>query len=433
MLPLERCRFAIGGRVALFWCVSGAELAFFSVRPRLLWAVWQAITKGQDMNSAAENAIELEQGWWATADDTDYQQVTLYRVEGGKEMLLDRVTVTRESVPTVEDFQIEVKANYGGGVYVAVARGAGGEFKKRLQFAVAGIPKREAEQAAPQPQGGELNEVIRLLMSQQQASETRMLAALEKLGAKPAESDPFAMVERVAGILSKVGGAPIPQKSMIEQMNELKAVSEFMESMKGGGGEQDGWMGLIGQLPSLIEMAKQGQSAVQPGQPVAAVMAPAQAAPVMSGAAMEQLKTLVGALLPYAEAKAEPATIAATLIERAPDAAALQAFAARPDAVELLLMLEPKAKPYAAWFRSLANELSGYECNDGNGNGIAGRAAADQAGQSGTRRGRSPADAGHHARAGAGRPVKHGRSAARADLGRRPTPESVPAGSRADS
>lgn len=378
-------------------------------------------------------AIEIAP-WWAENDGNEHQEVMLYRIEGTTESLLGRMTVTQETTPTIEDFQIEVKREFGGGVYIAAIRGVAGQYRRRVRFAVAGFPKREAEQAAqPQPQGGELGEVIRLLMSQQQASEARMLAALEKLGAKPAEADPFSMVERVAGILSKVGGAPIPQKSMIEQMNELKAVSDFMESMKGGSGEQDGWMGLIGQLPSLIEMAKQGQSVPQPGQPMTAVAAQVPAAPVMSGAAMEQLKTLVGALLPYAEAKAEPATIAATLIERAPDAAALQAFAARPDAVELLLMLEPRAKPYAGWFRSLANELSGYECDDGNGNGIAGRPTADQASQPSARRSRNPADAGNHARAGVRRPVKHGRSAAGANAGRRPTPESVSAGSRKDT
>ena len=190
-----------------------------------------------------ENGNGLVDGWWAASSDADHEQtVTLRRRENGSEPLLDRFTVSPETMPSFEDFEFSVKERFGGGLYVAVIAGQRGQFGKKIPFAIAGLPKREATPDEGRSQGNGLEGLAAILMKNQEASESRMMAVMERLADKPAAPDAFDMFDKVAGILGRTGATPVPQKSLVEQMQELRQGAELMGlTGKPEGDEGSGW------------------------------------------------------------------------------------------------------------------------------------------------------------------------------------------------
>lgn len=154
-------------------------------------------------------------GWWASRAEAEFAQITLYRVNGANEELLDRITVTPETVPTFEDFQMMVKGEHGGGIYMAVQRGPAGQFVMRERFAIAGFPKKPAVPVEERPQGqSELAGVLASMQQQNAAMQQTMLQAVEKIAtavtakpegntAPPHENNTVAYINAVAAGIGK--------------------------------------------------------------------------------------------------------------------------------------------------------------------------------------------------------------------------------------
>lgn len=320
-----------------------------------------------------------ESEWWASQSGEASQVVALYRVKDGRELLLDSFDVSPETVPDFVDFQLQVKERYGGGLYVAVVRGERGQFGKRMPFGLYGLPKDEQATAAPAaaPESG-MDKLAALLLQQQQASEQRLMAVLEKLADKPEpapapQQDPFELMDKMASILNKNGAAPTPQKSLAEQLGELQAVQEFFEKMGGGGGGGDGWAALQTLGAGLTELLKENavtervkvaarvkqQRDAKAALPAAEAAAPAApAAPVAAGNPAPAAG-LLGVLQQLVDAAAQgiaPAQIAPQLIEAAPSVPVLRQLLESEDAIARLESLNPAVGQHFDWFADLANE-----------------------------------------------------------------------------
>lgn len=336
------------------------------------------------------NTDVLEQGqelsesvWWASVDNsTKDQTIFLYRKEAGQQSLLDRLSIAPETMPMFEDFQIAVKEMHGGGIYEAVIRTPKGGYAKRFPFCVAGLPKRiteEVPQAAPSENGQE--KLLALLIQQGQQQQSMFLAGLEKIGqaiaAKPEkpEIDPFELMERAANILSKNGATPIPQKSLLEQITELKSAADLigLGSLGGGDGGGDSWGSLAAAIVPFTEMMKENtinerlklemqqqqlkkQQAQQPKQ----VAAPVATVNDSRTQFLAHLRGILAQVMPYAEQGADPEAVGVALVnilKSDADKATLYDFLNREDALSDMARLEPKVNDYWEWFSQLANAV----------------------------------------------------------------------------
>lgn len=333
------------------------------------------------------NTDVLEQGqelsesvWWASVDNsTQDQTVFLYRKEAGQNSLLDRISIDPDTMPTFEDFQIAIKELHGGGIFEAVMRTPKGALARRIPFSLAGLPKKVAEpvQAAPSENGQE--KLLALLIQQGQQQQAMFLAGLEKIGqaiaAKPEkpEVDPFELMERAANILSKNGATPTPQKSLLEQITELKSAADLigLGSLGGGDGGGDSWGSLAAAIVPFTEMMKENtinerlrlemqqqqlkkQQAQQPKQALAAPVAPVNDKRTQF---LANLKGILAQVMPYAEQGADPEAVATALLNIAPDKAILYDFLNRDDALNDMARLEPKVEDFWDWFSGLANAV----------------------------------------------------------------------------
>ena len=305
-----------------------------------------------------ENENGMVAGWWAASTDADHEQVTLYRKEGNAESLLDRFTVTRDTMPTLEDFQLEVKKNFGGGEYIAVMRGNQGQFARRIRFAVAGLPKREAEATTEKGQATGLAEIAALLSRQQEASEARMVAVLEKLTAKP-DGDPL---EKALGIIAQVQKINAPTRSSLDGLKEF---AEFRALMRDLAGEEaapksDGFADLLkAALPVLGEVAKSGADVAKVKAAVA--LKKAQAArpapppgPTLPPEVLAQLRQLLE-LAPVMPPE-ELAAMVAEQLDNEQAQAVVDAIDGH-DWLQELITHEPAAKLHAAWLQAFAARL----------------------------------------------------------------------------
>ena len=305
--------------------------------------------------------LEPVAGWWAASSDADHEQVTLYRREGSAESLLDRFTVTRETLPTLEDFQLEVKRNFGGGEYVAVTRGSRGQFASRIKFAVAGLPKREKEPEEKAASSG-FGELAALLLKQQEASEARTLAILEKMTAQPA-GDPM---DRALDMMVKIQKLQAPTRGTLEGIKEYAEFRAIMRDLAGDevAPKSEGFADLLKvALPILGEVAKNGTE-LEKVRAVAALKReqlarnnPTPAAPPrpkLSPEMAEQLSQLLSM------AGVMPADELAVMVADQLDAEQAQAVV---DAIEGgdwladLIEYEPRAKIHAEWLEIFGAKL----------------------------------------------------------------------------
>lgn len=305
-----------------------------------------------------ENENGLVAGWWAASTDAEHEQVTLYRKEGNAESLLDRFTVTRDTMPTLEDFQLEVKKNFGGGEYIAVMRGNQGQFARRIRFAVAGLPKREAEATTEKGQAPGLAEIAALLSRQQEASEARMVAVLEKLTGTPA-GDPM---DRALDLMVKMQKLQAPARSSLEGLKEF---AEFRAIMRDLAGEEaapksEGFADLLkAALPVLGEVAKSGADVAKVKAAVA--LKKAQAArpapptgPTLPPEVLAQLRQLLE-LAPVMPPE-ELAAMVAEQLDNEQAQAVVDAIDGH-DWLQELITHEPAAKMHAAWLQAFAEKL----------------------------------------------------------------------------
>lgn len=325
-----------------------------------------------------------ESVWWASVDSsTQDQTVFLYRKEAGQHSLLDRISIDPDTMPTFEDFQIAIKELHGGGIFEAVMRTPKGALARRIPFSLAGLPKKQAEpvQAAPNENGQE--KLLALLIQQGQQQQAMFLAGLEKIGqaiaAKPEkpEVDPFELMERAANILSKNGATPTPQKSLLEQITELKSAADLigLGSLGGGDGGGDSWGSLAAAIVPFTEMMKENtinerlrlemqqqqlkSKPVPKPKPQAAVPI---AAPVNDNRTqfLANLRGILAQVMPYAEQGADPEAVGVALVnilKSDADKATLYDFLNREDALSDMARLEPKVNDYWDWFSGLANAV----------------------------------------------------------------------------
>lgn len=294
-------------------------------------------------------------GWWAASTDADHEQVTLYRKEGNTECLLDRFTVTPDQYPTLEDFQLEVKKSFGGGVYVAAIRGERGQFAMRQTFAIAGTAKREASEEK-QTAGG-LSDLAAVLLKSQEASEARLLAVLEKLSEKPEAPDAFALMEKAAAILHRNGAAPTPAKSLVEQLQEMRTAAGLMgltdrtdEGESGGNWAKD----LIGAFGPVLMNGMSGQGQLDHEDQAEPTAASEQEQ------ALNKLKILLASMVQLAEFEVIPAKAVAGIEKKAgPHWQMLKQIIQRDDAVTLAGQMVPAVEKHREWFEAFRAAVIG--------------------------------------------------------------------------
>ena len=315
--------------------------------------------------------------WWASVDSHTDQTIFLYRKEAGQLALLDKLSVDEETMPTLEDFKYSVKELHGGGIYEAAIRTPKGQLAKRVNFSLSGLPKKltEAVQAAPSENSQE--KLLALLIQQGQQQQSMFLAGLEKIGqaiaAKPEKPDidPFELMERAANILSKNGATPTPPKSLIEQASELIQLKELFGGLSSDG-NGDGWGSITAALAPLAEMMKENTinerlklelaNKAQQQKALAQKAKAAQAAPVPTNsntAFLNDLKSVLVQVLPYAEQGADPQAVAMALVNAVPNdkLSELYTFLQNENSLADMANLEPKIEQYWDWFTQLANAL----------------------------------------------------------------------------
>lgn len=335
-------------------------------------------TKTNVLNSEEiEHEILSESVWWASVDNnTQDQTVFLSRKDAGLWCLLDRISVDQETTPTLEDFKFSIKELHGGGIYEATIRTPKGQLVKRIPFSLAGLPKRQEEQ--PKIAESSTDKLIALMMDSNRQANERLEKILEKVAAKPEkpEIDPFELMERAANILSKNGATPTPQKSLVEQITELKTAADLigLGSLGGGGdGGGDSWGSLAAAIVPFTEMMKentinerlklemqQQQLKKQQAQPKQALAAPV--AHVNDGRTqfLANLKGILAQVMPYVEQGADPEAVGVALVnilKSDADKATLYDFLNREDALSDMARLEPKVNEYWDWFSQLANAV----------------------------------------------------------------------------
>lgn len=319
--------------------------------------------------------------WWASGKNAGsaYQVVFLSRMEGGKEALLGRYDISPETAPSFEDFQLAVKEEHGGGIYIAALRTPQGTFIDRMQFGLSGLPKRHQEQAAAPaaPAESGMDKIMAMMLENQRRSDERLTLILERIGEqiqqKPEpQPDPFLMFERAASFLSAKGATPPPPKTLLEQMLEVKQVGEMM-GLTGGRADtaSDGWGALTALAGPLMEVVKEGtvndrlklQLALDrqkaAGQPAPAI---AQAATTAAGDFQALLAGFAPVLpqLVQAAAGGHPAAqVAAHLLGIVPaaDVPTLRTFLDRDTALAEMMNLAPDIANHFEWFELLANTL----------------------------------------------------------------------------
>jgi hypothetical protein len=320
--------------------------------------------------------------WFANDELVEHETLFLYRKEAGQNSLLDKFTIDLGMMPTFEDFQFAVKELHGGGIYEATARSVSGAYTKRLNFSLAGFPKRPKEEqqqtlAPVQPDNG-LKEILLMMAEANRQANERHEKLLEKMAEKPPvpEADPFLMVERVAKLLGTTGATPPVPKSTLETLLEAKQIQELL-----GGSEMtagtDGWGAVTAALGPLSEVLKENtinerlklQIALKQSQNKAP--APVQAAQVTApqtvqtiaapkfAALIAKFKPVLAGLIPYVEQGQPPSLIASALLSSVPDTdkPELLEFLSRDDALNDMARLEPKVANHWDWFTELANEL----------------------------------------------------------------------------
>lgn len=336
-----------------------------------------------DIDAVATATKEKIIPWFASDELCEHETFFLYRKEAGQQCLLDKFTIDLGTMPTFEDFQMAVKELHGGGIYEATARTPSGAYAKRLQFSLAGFPKRPKEEqqqtlAPVQPDNG-LKEILLMMAEANRQANERQEKILEKMAEKPPvpEADPFLMVERVAKLLGTTGATPPVPKSTLETLLEAKQIQELL-----GGSEMtagtDGWGAVTAALGPLSEVLKENtinerlklqialkqsqNKAPAPVQPAAQVTAPQQvqtiAAPKFA-ALIAKFKPVLAGLIPYVEQGQPPSVIASALLASVPDTdkPELLEFLSRDDALNDMARLEPKVANHWDWFTELANEL----------------------------------------------------------------------------
>lgn len=320
-----------------------------------------------------ENRNGTVDGWWAASSEAEHEQtVTLRRRENGSEPLLDRFTVAPETMPTFEDFEFSVKERFGGGLFVAVISGKSGQFGKRIPFAIAGLPKREAGQE-DKNSGGGLEGLAAILMKNQEASEARVMAVLEKMSEKPATPDAFTMFKEAASILRDNGTTPPQQKTLLEQIREAREAAELMGlSGKPEGDEGGNWANnliatfgpaLMGGLSAPADAGDEGDDT-----------APAEDAQAQ---ALGKLKLLLTSMVQLAEFEVIPAKAVAGIEKKAGAYwPMLQQIIQRPDAVALAEQMVPAVASHRAWFEAFRAAVIGGPVSEGGEGGSTGKKPA---------------------------------------------------------
>lgn len=321
--------------------------------------------------------------WFANDELVEHETLFLYRKEAGQNSLLDKFTIDLGMMPTFEDFQFAVKELHGGGIYEATARSVSGAYTKRLNFSLAGFPKRPKEEqqqtlAPVQPDNG-LKEILLMMAEANRQANERHEKLLEKMAEKPPvpEADPFLMVERVAKLLGTTGATPPVPKSTLETLLEAKQIQELL-----GGSEMtagtDGWGAVTAALGPLSEVLKENTinerlklqlehqklknqvaAPVPPAVPANAPQVVQTIAAPKFAALIAKFKPVLAGLIPYVEQGQPPSVIASALLASVPDTdkPELLEFLSRDDALNDMARLEPKVANHWDWFTELANEL----------------------------------------------------------------------------
>ncbi|MDF2446976.1 MAG: hypothetical protein K0S46_2212 [Moraxellaceae bacterium] len=313
-----------------------------------------------DGNQNGGSGNEHLNSWWGFLGEEEQVTVALRRVEKGSEPFLERFTISPKTVPTVEDMEEAVKERHGGGIYMVVFPGEGGRFAGRVKLEIAGLPKKqESEEARPQ---GQLSELA-MLMQRSDERFAQVMGEIRELRQAPAVApvDPLEQVERVANILNRTGGAPQPQKGLLEQITELKQVTDLL-GLGNGGGDNAGmnWLDLAEKFgPMVLSLAGQGGGTVAEANGQQALPAPAAN---QQAAVIQKLRLLLLSMVELADLEVEPRRALQKVQQRAGDYwPMLQEVIGREDAIESAEQLVPEVAEHREWFAAVRAAVLGQD------------------------------------------------------------------------
>ena len=214
------------------------------------------------------------------------------------------------------------------------------------------MPKEEKGDGEAKAQGNGLETLAAILMKNQDASEARMMAVLEKLSDKPAGNgmtETLGMVEQVAAILGKTTAPPAPaEKSMIERAMEKQFLA-FMEKGLGGGAGEEGtdWAKELfaAFAPVAAGMMTQGGAGADLEHDPITPAADPQAN------ALHKLRLLLVSMVQLAEFEVTTAKAVEGITKKAGEYwPMLEQVIQRPDALEMAAQMVPAVAEHLDWF-----------------------------------------------------------------------------------
>jgi len=270
---------------------------------------------------------------------------------------------------TFEELCEFVSENYGGGLYrlIGTRKGhRGTAFNKLLDIAEP-IPKKLGEGESRSPNVSAIMESVSTMIIQMQERTEAMLARVNNPAGAAGGVDPFAMMERVVGMLGSMGmiGAKAPGGDLLGELQKLAQIKNLLGEF-GEGGRSDS-------ESNFYDLASQGLKPIAPLLPTLAARLPAPSAPANSptlanrpvpesnqaaSAAEPQnvnLKNQVDLLVANAAAGITPDAMANMIIDATPDEKvdALRAFIAQASVVDQMAQVNPAVTQHREFFDAL--------------------------------------------------------------------------------
>jgi hypothetical protein len=286
---------------------------------------------------------------------------------------------------TYEELCEFIRENYGGGLYrlLGTKKGhRGAAFNQLLELMEPVVRKPETpSQSGVGGNPSAIMETVANLFATQQERTEALFARLLGGAPQPAQVDPFAMMERVIGMLATMGfGKPAaaPQSDLLGELTKLAQLKGVLGPLLGvdsdGGGDRGGaesnFYDLAGTALKTIAPALSAVVAAKGGAPalpvptggipeVAAGTAPPSPSPTQppagGGAQNVNLKRQVDILVMQAQNGADPGDVADMVLDMTPETklVELHNFLSRPTVITEMSAVNPAVQTHMDFFTRL--------------------------------------------------------------------------------
>lgn len=309
----------------------------------------------------------------------------VYRQHSGNTSKMSFLFTVPADQFSLEELLSKIRDEYGGGDFRVHLRGPTNAGTNQLiANRIFSIETKQEKERPIETKTNELAPVVDRLMERIERMEERDRERAMQNHQPPA--DPFAMMERVTGMLSNLGGF-MPQqnqqqKSLLEQMKELKELQEMAGDLSGesnSGFTELVKNGLQPMLDIMKEDAKARKEARESGQPYQPAQPQPQQNPTGNNA-MQNLGSLdegtkamlsnVRTLLVAAQRNGNPDTYADIVLDFVPEEKHIELFnfLSLPDCIETVKKHFPEVAAHETWFITLRDSiLAQFDGDDGPG------------------------------------------------------------------